>query len=57
MKTQNSKQLQFNKKSVSELNSKMLIKVKGGTHTTLPSDIRCTFLVTSSGGTTFSKIQ
>lgn len=49
MKTQKTKQLRFDKTSVFELNGEELHKVKGGTHTTLPSDIRCTFQVTSSG--------
>ncbi len=52
MKTQKSKQLHFNRASVLEINGEDLYEVKGGTHTTLPSDIRCTFQVTSSGGLT-----
>lgn len=52
MKTQKENTLGFSKSTISELNHKELKEINGGTHTSLPSDIGCTFLVTSSGGTT-----
>lgn len=54
MKTKKENTLEFSKSTVSLLNQEKLKEIKGGTHTTLPSDIRCTFLVTSSGGTNYT---
>ncbi|WAC01024.1 bacteriocin [Lacinutrix neustonica] len=54
MKTQNVNKLEFSTSTISELNNNKLKEIKGGTHTSLPSDIRCTFLVTSSGGTNYT---
>ncbi|WP_156133137.1 hypothetical protein [Lacinutrix sp. Hel_I_90] len=51
MKTKSKHALEFSKSTITQLGYNKLKEIKGGTHTTLPSDIRCTFLVTSSGGT------
>lgn len=51
MKKQNANKLAFNKAAVSELNENQLIKVNGGTYVyTLPSDLSCTFCISSSNG-------
>ncbi|MFC4816598.1 MULTISPECIES: class I lanthipeptide [unclassified Flavobacterium] len=51
MKKQNANKLAFNKAAVSELNENQLTKVNGGTYVyTLPSDLSCTFCISSSNG-------
>lgn len=51
MKKQNNNKLAFNKAAITELNENQLVKVKGGTSLfTLPSDLSCTFCISSSNG-------
>lgn len=51
MKKQNVNKLAFNKAAVTELNENQLVMVKGGTYVnTLPSDLSCTFCISSSNG-------
>lgn len=52
MKKQNvNNKLAFNKAVVTELNEKQLVKINGGTSIlTLPSDLSCTFCISSSNG-------
>ena len=50
MKKQNANKLAFNKASITELNENQLVKVNGGTSLTLPSDLSCTFCISSSNG-------
>jgi hypothetical protein len=51
MKKQNVNKLAFNKAAVAELNENQLVIVKGGTYVnTLPSDLSCTFCISSSNG-------
>jgi len=51
MKKQNANKLAFNKAAVTELNENQLVRVKGGTYmNTLPSDLSCTFCISSSNG-------
>ncbi|HKX86632.1 MAG TPA: class I lanthipeptide [Flavobacterium sp.] len=51
MKKQNVNKLAFNKAAVAELNENQLVMVKGGTYVnTLPSDLSCTFCISSSNG-------
>lgn len=49
MKKENSKKLAFSKIAIIELNESQLSKVKGGT-VTLPSNLSCTFCISSSNG-------
>lgn len=53
MKKQNANKLAFNKAVVTELNDGQMMKVNGGTlytMNTLPSDLSCTFCISSSNG-------
>lgn len=51
MKKQNVNKLTFNKVDVTELNENQLVKINGGTRVnTLPSDLSCTFCISSSNG-------
>ena len=53
MKKENANKLAFNKAVVAELNADQMIKVGGGTRfpmNTLPSDMSCTFCISSSNG-------
>ena len=51
MKKQNNNKLSFNKAAVAELNENQLVKINGGTSIfTFPSDLSCTFCISSSNG-------